>query len=65
LTLVIASEQSKDYAPTIEHPAIQPQAHFPQRKVLAGEFRDMVTVVVPREHLVDVARFFADDPRAI
>src|SRR6266516_728035 len=48
---------------TIEHPAIQPlKAHFPDAKLLAGEFRDMVTVVVPREHLVDVARFLRDDP---
>src|SRR5207244_11682523 len=47
---------------TIEHPAIQPlKTHFPNAKLLAGEFRDMVTVVVLREHLVDVATFLRDE----
>lgn len=48
---------------TISHPALQPlKAHFPDVKFLIGEFRDMVTVVVPREHIADVAEFLRDEP---
>lgn len=48
---------------TIEHPALQPlKAKFPDVKFFVGEFRDMVTVVVPREHLLKVATFLRDDP---
>ena len=48
---------------TIEHPALAPlKQQFPDTKFLVGEFRDMVTVVVPREHIVAVARFLRDDP---
>src|SRR5437868_3747206 len=45
-------------ARTINHPALQPlKAKFPDVKFLVGEFREMVTVVVPREDLLAVATF--------
>ena len=48
---------------TIDHPALQPlKAQFPQHKFLVGEFRDMVTVVVPREAIVPVCTFLRDEP---
>src|SRR3954463_8917924 len=48
---------------TIAHPALSPlKAKFPDAKLLVGEFRDMVTVVVPREKLVEVCRFLRDEP---
>jgi NADH-quinone oxidoreductase subunit C len=48
---------------TIEHRALQPlKDRFPGVRFLVGEFRDMVTVVVPREHLLEVCRFLRDDP---
>jgi NADH-quinone oxidoreductase subunit C len=48
---------------TINHPALQPlKNRFPQTKFLVGEFRDMVTVVVPRETILDVSRFLHDEP---
>ena len=48
---------------TIDHSALQPlKANFPQHKFLVGEFRDMVTVVVPREAIVPVATFLHDEP---
>jgi NADH-quinone oxidoreductase subunit C len=48
---------------TIDHPALQPlKARFPDVKFGVKEFRDMVTVVVPREHLREVATFLRDDP---
>jgi NADH-quinone oxidoreductase subunit C len=47
----------------IEHPALAPlKAKFPGVKFLVGEFRDMVTVVVPRESIVPVCLFLRDDP---
>lgn len=47
---------------TIDHPALQPlKAQFPQTKFFVGEFRDMVTVVVPREAIIDVCTFLRDD----
>src|SRR5258707_2999111 len=47
----------------IEHKALQPlKAKFPDTKFFVGEFRDMVTVVVPREKLVEVCAFLRDDP---
>jgi NADH-quinone oxidoreductase subunit C len=50
-------------ARTITHPALQPlKARFPDVKLQVGEFRDMVTLVVPREHVVEVCRFLRDDP---
>ena len=46
---------------TIDHPALAPlKAAFPDIKFLVGEFRDMVTVVVPREHIVNVCRHLRD-----
>ena len=48
---------------TIDHPALQPlKAAFPDVKFLVGEFRDMVTVVVPREAIVPVCTFLRDEP---
>ena len=48
---------------TIHHPAIAPlKGRFGDVKFLVREFRDMVTVVVPREHLVEVCTFLRDDP---
>jgi NADH-quinone oxidoreductase subunit C len=48
---------------TIDHPALQPlKARFPEAKFYVGEFRDMVTLVVPREHIEPVCRFLRDDP---
>jgi len=47
---------------TIDHPALAPlKAQFPNIKFLVGQFRDMVTVVVPRENIVEVCRFLRDD----
>ncbi len=47
----------------INHPALQPlKAQFPDIRFLVGEFRDMVTVVVPREHILEVCTFLRDDP---
>ncbi len=47
---------------TIHHPALEPlKAKFPETKFLVGEFRGMVTVVVPRENIVVVSRFLRDD----
>jgi len=37
---------------TITHPALAPlKSRFPDVKLLIGEFRDMITVVVPRENI--------------
>jgi NADH-quinone oxidoreductase subunit C len=50
-------------ARTIEHPALQPlKTRFPNIKFLVGEFRDMVTVVVPRENIREVATWLRDEP---
>jgi NADH-quinone oxidoreductase subunit C len=50
-------------ARTIDHPALKPlKEKFPDVKFLVREFRDMVTVVVPRENLIAVATFLRDDP---
>jgi NADH-quinone oxidoreductase subunit C len=47
---------------TINHRALAPlKEKFPATKFLVGEFRDMVTVVVPREAIVDVCTFLRDD----
>lgn len=49
---------------TIEHSALAPlKAAFADTKFLVGEFRDMVTVVVPREKIVPVAAFLRDDSK--
>ena len=48
---------------TIDHPALQPlKNQFPDVKLLVGEFRDMVSVVVPREAILRVCTFLRDDP---
>jgi NADH-quinone oxidoreductase subunit C len=48
---------------TIEHPALAPlKAKFPNVKFFVGEFRDMVTVIVPRENILEVSRFLHDEP---
>ncbi len=50
-------------ARTITHPALGPlKSRFPEVKFLVGEFRDMVTLVVPRENIRDVAQFLRDEP---
>jgi len=47
----------------IHHPALAPlKAKFPEIKFLAGEFRQMVTVVVPRAHIVEVGKYLRDEP---
>ena len=48
---------------SITHHALAPlKARFADTKFLVNEFRDAVTVVVPRERLRDVATFLRDDP---
>lgn len=48
---------------TINHPALAPlKAKFPDAGLKVGEFLDMVTVVVPRERILEVCRFLRDDP---
>ncbi|MCC7349076.1 MAG: NADH-quinone oxidoreductase subunit C [Phycisphaerales bacterium] len=50
-------------ARTLDHPSLPPlKAKFPQMKLLAGEFRDQTTVVVPRESIIEVGTFLRDDP---
>ena len=50
-------------ARTINHPALEPlKAAFPGTKLLVGEFRDAVTVVVPRENILTVSGFLRDEP---
>ncbi len=50
-------------ARSIKHRALDPlKAKFPNVGLKVGEFRDMVTVVVPREHILPVCRFLRDDP---
>jgi NADH-quinone oxidoreductase subunit C len=47
----------------VDHKSLAPlKAQFPDVKFLVGEFRDMVTVVVPRENILSVATFLRDDP---
>jgi NADH-quinone oxidoreductase subunit C len=49
-------------AHAIEHTALTPlKEKFPATKFLVAEFRDTVTVVVPREDLRAVATFLRDD----
>jgi NADH-quinone oxidoreductase subunit C len=48
---------------TINHPALQPlKNQFPGTRFLVAEFRDMVTVAVPRGAIVPVCTFLRDDP---
>lgn len=47
----------------IEHPALQPlKAQFPDVQFFVREFRDMVTVVVPRERIAAVCTWLRNDP---
>lgn len=46
-----------------KHPALPKlKERFGQVKLLAGSFRDMVTVVVPRESIRELCQFLRDDP---
>jgi NADH-quinone oxidoreductase subunit C len=46
----------------ITHPSLAPlKAQFADVKFLVAEFRDMVTVVVPRESIVPVCTYLRDD----
>jgi NADH-quinone oxidoreductase subunit C len=48
---------------SITHPALPVlKAKFPNTKYHVAEFRDMVTVLVPRDNLMETARFLRDDP---
>lgn len=48
---------------SITHSVLQPlKAQFPDAKFLVGEFREMVTIVIPRERIVSVCTFLRDDP---
>jgi NADH-quinone oxidoreductase subunit C len=50
-------------ARTIEHPALSSlKANFADTRFLVGEFRETVTVVVPREKIRSVCMFLRDDP---
>ena len=47
----------------IAHPALGPlKAAFADVKFFVREFRDMITVIVPRETIVPVATFLRDEP---
>jgi NADH-quinone oxidoreductase subunit C len=48
----------------IDHPALQPlKQRFPAVRFLVNQFRGMVTLVVPRENLLEVSRFLRDELR--
>jgi len=48
---------------TITHPALAPlKEKFPDIKFFVGELRDMVTVIVPREHILPVCKYLRDEP---
>jgi NADH-quinone oxidoreductase subunit C len=50
-------------ASPIDHPAAAPlKARFADVRFLAQRFRDMTTIVVPRERIFDVCMFLRDDP---
>jgi NADH-quinone oxidoreductase subunit C len=47
---------------TIDHPTLPKlKAQFPNLTLRVGEFRDQVTVVVPREAILEVCKFLRDD----
>lgn len=47
---------------TIDHPALpRLKAQFPSIGLKVGEFRDQISVVVPRDQIVAVANFLRDD----
>src|SRR5258706_641016 len=60
----ISGKDPKQEMPrTITHAALAPlKSRFSNLKLQVGEFRDMVTVVVPRENIREVAQFLRDDP---
>lgn len=46
-----------------QHPALPKlKERFPAVRLLAGQFRDMVSVVVPRENIREVCLFLRDEP---
>jgi NADH-quinone oxidoreductase subunit C len=46
-----------------QHPALPKlKEHFPDAKLLVGSFRDMVTVVVPRERIREICQLLRDEP---
>jgi len=48
---------------TITHPHLAPlKDRFPDAGLRVGEFRDMVTVVIPRERIREVCLYLRDDP---
>jgi NADH-quinone oxidoreductase subunit C len=48
----------------IEHPALPVvKAKFSDTKFHVGEFRDMVTLIVPRENIAAVCAFLRDEPK--
>lgn len=48
----------------INHPALNKlKSQFPDTRFQVGEFRDMVTVVVPRQNIVETCTFLRDDPK--
>ena len=51
-------------AKIITHPAFEPlKARFPEIKFLANEFRGMISLIVPRDAVVDVCQFLRDDTK--
>lgn len=38
------------------------KAHFGESNIVASEFRDELTVVVPKERIVEICRFLKEDP---
>ena len=38
------------------------KARFGEQNIRAGEFRDELTIVVPKEHIVEICRFLKDEP---
>jgi len=64
LTSLVDFSTIDSMSKTIDHPALAPlKGQFPSIKFLVGSLRDMVTVVVPRENIVEVCRFLRDDPK--
>ena len=58
----LAFYRTKTMSRTIEHPALpRLKAQFADLKLRVAEFRDQVTVLVPRESIVAVALFLRND----
>src|SRR5207245_9486871 len=48
---------------TVKSAALDPlTAKSPAIGLRVGEFRDMITIVIPRQHILPVCRFLRDDP---